>query len=67
MATRPRCIPFWAIAGLGVIVWAHHMFTSGMSIGSQIYFMYITMAISFPLAVLFFCWIASVWKRLDDV
>jgi cytochrome c oxidase subunit 1 len=45
---KAQVYSFWAIAGLGVIVWAHHMFTSGMSIGSQIYFMYITMAISFP-------------------
>ena len=59
---KAQVYSYWAIAGLGVIVWAHHMFTSGMSVGGQIYFMYVTMAISFPLAVLFFCWIASVWR-----
>jgi cytochrome c oxidase subunit 1 len=59
---KAQVYSFWAIAGLGLIVWAHHMFTSGMSLGSQIYFMYMTMAISFPLAVLFFCWIATIWK-----
>jgi len=59
---KAQVYSFWAIAGLGLVVWAHHMFTSGMSFASQIYFMYITMAISFPLAVLFFCWIATIWK-----
>jgi cytochrome c oxidase subunit 1 len=51
-----------AIAALSVVVWAHHMFTSGMSVGGQLYFMYSTMLISLPLAVLFFCWIATIWR-----
>jgi cytochrome c oxidase subunit 1 len=51
-----------AITGLSVVVWAHHMFTSGMSVGAQLYFMYSTMLISLPLAVLFFCWIATFWR-----
>ena len=50
------------IAVLSVIVWAHHMFTSGMPVGAQLYFMYSTMAISVPLAVLFFCWLATLWR-----
>jgi cytochrome c oxidase subunit 1 len=53
---------YWAIAGLSVIVWAHHMFTSGMPVAGQLYFMYSTMAISVPLAVLFFCWLATIWR-----
>ncbi|MDD3519273.1 MAG: cytochrome c oxidase subunit I [Chromatiales bacterium] len=52
----------WAITVLSVVVWAHHMFTSGMPTTAQLYFMYSTMLISLPLAVLFFCWIATVWK-----
>ena len=51
-----------AIAGLSIIVWAHHMFTSGMSTGGQLYFMYSTMLISLPLAVLFYCWISTFWR-----
>ena len=51
-----------ALAFLSVIVWAHHMFTSGMSVAGQLYFMYSTMAISLPLAVLFYCWIATFWR-----
>jgi cytochrome c oxidase subunit 1 len=38
------------------------MFTSGMSTGGQLYFMYSTMLISLPLAVMFFCWIATIWR-----
>lgn len=32
---KAQVYSFWAIAGLGLIVWAHHMFTSGMSIGGR--------------------------------
>jgi cytochrome c oxidase subunit 1 len=59
---RAQVYSMWAIGALSVIVWAHHMFTSGMSTGSQLYFMYSTMLISLPLAVLFFCWIATLWR-----
>ncbi len=59
---RAQVYSMWGIGVLSVIVWAHHMFTSGMSTGSQLYFMYSTMLISLPLAVLFFCWIATVWR-----
>src|ERR1035437_7051446 len=59
---RAQVYAMWAIAILSVVVWAHHMFTSGMSVGGQLYFMYSTMLISLPLAVLFFCWIATLWR-----
>ncbi|MEY2690573.1 MAG: hypothetical protein RL375_4773 [Pseudomonadota bacterium] len=59
---KAQVYSMWAIGVLAVIVWAHHMFTSGMSTGSQLYFMYSTMLISLPLAVLFFCWIATIWR-----
>jgi cytochrome c oxidase subunit 1 len=59
---RAQVYGMWGIAILSVVVWAHHMFTSGMSTGSQLYFMYSTMLISLPLAVLFFCWIATLWR-----
>ena len=50
---RAQVYAMWSIGALAMVVWAHHMFTSGMSTGAQIYFMYITMFISLPLAVLF--------------
>jgi cytochrome c oxidase subunit I len=59
---RAQVYAYWAIAALSVIVWAHHMFTSGMPVGAQLYFMYSTMAISVPLAVLFFCWLGTIWR-----
>ncbi len=59
---KAQVYSLWAITALSLVVWAHHMFTSGMSIGGQLYFMYSTMLISLPLAVLFFCWIATVWR-----
>ena len=59
---RAQVYSYWAIGVLSVIVWAHHMFTSGMPVGAQLYFMYSTMAISVPVAVLFFCWIGTLWR-----
>ena len=59
---RGQVYAYWAIGVLSVIVWAHHMFTSGMPVDAQLYFMYSTMAISVPVAVLFFCWIATIWR-----
>ena len=53
---------FIVIGILSVIVWGHHMFTAGMPTPALIYFMFTTMAISVPLAVLFFCWIATLWR-----
>ena len=53
---------FIAIGLLSVVVWAHHFFTAGMPVPALLYFMYSTMSISLPLAVLFFCWIATMWK-----
>ncbi len=53
---------FVGIGVLSVVVWAHHFFTVGMPVPALIYFMFSTMLISLPLAVLFFCWIATMWK-----
>jgi cytochrome c oxidase subunit I len=59
---RAQVYAFIAIGVLAVVVWAHHFFTAGMPVPALLYFMYSTMAISLPLAVLFFCWIATMWK-----
>ena len=53
---------FIAIGVLGLIVWGHHFLTAGMPVPALVYFMYSTMSISLPLAVLFFCWIATMWR-----
>ena len=59
---KAQVYSFWVIGVLSVVVWAHHFFTAGMPVPALLYFMYSTMSISVPLAVLFFCWIATLWR-----
>ncbi len=51
-----------AIAGFGSLVWAHHMFTSGMSAFGNMLFSLLTMVVAVPSAIKVFNWVATLYK-----
>jgi cytochrome c oxidase subunit I len=50
-----------AIGFIGMSVWAHHMFTVGMSAGANTFFVLSTMAIAVPTGIKIFNWLATMW------
>ncbi|GIU79760.1 MAG: cytochrome c oxidase subunit 1 [Bryobacteraceae bacterium] len=51
-----------AIALLGFLVWAHHMFVAGMSLFAGAIFSFLTFFIAIPSAIKVFNWIATMWR-----
>lgn len=59
---RPMIYSMSSIAGLGFVVWAHHMFQSGMNPALGMTFMVSTMFIALPSAVKVFNWLGTLWR-----
>jgi cytochrome c oxidase subunit I len=58
---KPMIYSMATIAGLGFIVWGHHMFTSGMNPALGMTFMVSTVMIALPSAIKTFNWIGTLW------
>jgi cytochrome c oxidase subunit I len=51
-----------AIGFFSMLVWAHHMFTVGLSIPLQSFFMVASMVIAVPTGMKIFNWLATLWR-----
>ncbi len=56
-----------AIGFMGFGVWAHHMFTTGMSLSARLPFMILTLAIAVPSGIKVFNWIMTMWGGVLDL
>ena len=52
----------FGIALVSFLVWAHHMFTSGMEEYLRVPFMYSTLLVAVPTGIKFFSWVATMWQ-----
>ncbi|MFZ4456633.1 MAG: cytochrome c oxidase subunit I [Bacteroidales bacterium] len=56
-----------AIAGIGFLVWGHHMYTSGMSDQARWFFSLLTLVVAVPSAIKVFNWISTMYKGSIDL
>ncbi|AUG91345.1 Cytochrome c oxidase subunit 1 [Candidatus Hodgkinia cicadicola] len=47
---------------IGLVAWAHHMYTTGLSYGAQKYFVVATMAVAVPTGIKVFSWLSTLWR-----
>ena len=59
---KPMVYSIAGIAGLGFVVWGHHMFVSGMNPFLGMTFMVATMMIALPSAIKVFNWLGTIWS-----
>ena len=59
---KAMIISMLGITVLSFVVWAHHMFTTGMPVQAELFFMYATMLISVPTGVKVFNWVSTMWQ-----
>jgi cytochrome c oxidase subunit 1 len=55
----------FATCAIGIVacsVWAHHMFTVGMPVAGQLFFMYASLLVAVPTGVKVFNWVATMWE-----
>jgi cytochrome c oxidase subunit 1 len=51
-----------AIGLMSFLVWAHHMYVTGIPLTGQLYFMYATLLIAVPTGVKVFNWVTTMWR-----
>jgi cytochrome c oxidase subunit I len=59
---RSMVVATCAIGAVALAVWAHHMFTVGMPVAGQLFFMYATLFVAVPTGVKVFNWLATMWE-----